>query len=431
MSQQQNVGTVQFFSTLNNIAKAVHTSLVNAPVTESRTGTQTAPVGFENVTDVPRVDQPAAQHTARVRLHTGPHLTSKSEYEAALALRNVHGIERVKNCGGTLYVYDNATGMWNHSEGAIYAQFCRLYTFRMRKWLAVNGQWRKLFKALKTITMPDNGFLKRMESTSVGKVLFRNGYYDFEQSQFFTEFSPKIFFSFRIERDYNPNPSQSDVDFINQVLFVDPFTDAKTGQSVKHKLARSFAGTGLGTLSCLIFFGPSNSGKSVLADALLACGGDYVGMFNSKVLTQCPGKGVAGVQSKNLFTKRFCRILIANGLDPASTLYEAKIQEIFSAMETRTLFGANETFAPHFTFIVNSNVKPCIVPLNETGNCKVVTIDMPFQFTTNHITPVLAATNFKPADAELRSKVREARYQDALFYILTKSYNLSTLEQAN
>ena len=359
----------------------------------------------------------------------GLHLTCQNEYEAAVALKKLHNSNTddclIKYCDGMLFVYDKQTGLWNSDEISIRAEFCHRYLFEMGDWLTVNCKWKKLFECLKVINI-DADFLKRMELSAMGKVLFMNGYYDFETRTFSQQFDPTYFFPFRIERDYNALPAQEDVDFINKTLFVDAYKDIETGVFVKQKLSRAFAGTGLRDKSCVILIGFADSGKGVLTDALLSCGGKYMGNFDGGILVNQSGKD-AILRNKEFLLNRYCRVLLSNELDPGTTICGTTLQKYTSGGDTqegRLLFGQNIKFIPQFTLFINANDRPKIVPLNETDTGRVNSVDFPFQFTTKH-TKEKEKLNFKAADETIKEKVKQARYTDALFHILAESYTSS------
>ena len=169
------------------------------------------------------------------------HLVCGTEYDAAIALKELHGKDLFKFCDGQLYVYDRRSGMWNNNPITIHQQMLELYSEEIGVWVETVNKWKKVYQMLETSSI-DPMFLKRMQLTSLGKVLFRNGYWDFERRQFITEFSSSIFFPFRIEREYNPVRSDSDIKRVNKLLFVAPFRCKSVGAFVKQSLARAFAG---------------------------------------------------------------------------------------------------------------------------------------------------------------------------------------------
>jgi hypothetical protein len=223
------------------------------------------------------------------------HLTCRTEYEAALALKQLHGEELFKYCDGMLFVYDKRTGLWNCDEKTVHQQLLRDYSIEMGTWLETVTKWSKLYCMLQTHSV-DSMFLKRVQLSSLGKILFQNGYYDFEAGTFSDEFNHELFFPFRIERPYNAVRNQQHIDLVNQTLFVLPFETVETGKFVKCSLSRGLAG-------CIrdkrIYFniGPPNAGKGVLTDAMCACGEKYVGTFNGGIL-QCQGDKDCSLRNK-------------------------------------------------------------------------------------------------------------------------------------
>ena len=172
----------------------------------------------------------------------------------------------------------------------------------MGPWLETVSHWTKLYTMLQTQSV-DAMFLKRVQLSSLGKVLFRNGYYDFETHIFSTTFSHHLFFPFRIERHYNEVKTEEHIAQVNKILFIEPFESVAVGDFIKQSLARALAG-------CIrdkrIYFniGPPNAGKGVLTDALTACGERYVSTFNGGVL-QVQGDKDCSLRNKEFLEKRW------------------------------------------------------------------------------------------------------------------------------
>ena len=350
------------------------------------------------------------------------HLMFKNETDAAMKLIEIHGKELIKYCEGSLYVYDRSTGLWNNDEISIRNTIQKSYTFELADWVQVNKEWDKLYKAIKSLCL-DPKFLKRMELTGMGKILFQDGYWDFESNEFCKTFNPKYYFPFRIERCFNPNPSAEHIAHVNKVLFDDSYSDKETGTFMKQKLSRSVAGTGMRDKSCIIMIGEPDSGKGVLIDACIAAIESYAGTFNSEVLVNQKTNGDPSLRYKEFLSKASCRLLFSSETDKDSSIDGTLVQKLTSGGDTLTgrhLHANNVEFIPQFVVFLLANDKPKIVPFNDTDTGRVFSINFPYQFTTKPIPE--NSVVFKKADPTIKDQIRETWFKDALFYILTQNY---------
>jgi len=113
-------------------------------------------------------------------------------------------------CQDILYVFDDTTGLWTTKEATfhkIIRRFERELTFLQLKQGEHGVKWIKTTRSygstlslmknipvlIKSMTMDDD-WLRRKENTSLGKLLFHNGYYDGHTQTFHDKFDPNILF---------------------------------------------------------------------------------------------------------------------------------------------------------------------------------------------------------------------------------------------
>jgi phage/plasmid-associated DNA primase len=390
------------------------------------------------------------------------HVICKNESDAAIELRKLHGQDLFKYCENTLYVYDKQSGLWNCTEKAIHQQLLGQYAVEMGHWLETINSWSKLYSMLQTLS-GDATFLQRVHQSSLGKVLFRNGFYNFNTKTFSSEFDPSIFFPFRIERDYNPIRNTNHIEYVNLTLFVLPFSSKSTGTFIKQSLARAIAG-------CIrdkrIYFniGPPNAGKGVLTDAMSESFGPYVGTFNGGVL-QCQADKDSSLRNKEFYENRWCRALFSNEMPmnkPIDGIFLKVISSGGDKITGRKLFDNNSKFISHSTTFVNGNDRPKIVPADEATTFRLITTrfantfelqpeittyydqqasDEPFdvdrylkdyrQKEEIESLQVMSgnddgnASKKLIADPDIKEKVQQEWFQDALFHIIADAYTKS------
>ena len=144
-------------------------------------------------------------------------------------------------CLGTLYVFDNKTGMWS-SDNIQYKKIIMSLSEDLRliknnmgeKYLSNNsyGSTKSLMDVLpcliKTLCVNDD-WLKQKECSSLGKLLFNNGYLDFKNGfKFFDKethgFNPDILFMAKIDKDFLPF-DEKQMEYVNDIkqrLFYNP-----------------------------------------------------------------------------------------------------------------------------------------------------------------------------------------------------------------
>ena len=193
-------------------------------------------------------------------------------------------------CKGVLYVFNENTGIWEDNKTAYYDVIKRytsdLYVMSREK----NGDWKvsstksygntvSLMDKI-PILMPtlctNNNWIRDKQNSSLGKLLFNNGYYDYHKGLFYDKetygFNPEILFMGKVHHDFTPFTDEELVymDDIRKRFFYDTLGE-DAGNYFILNLARGLAGDMVKRL--LFALGPTNTGKTVLCEALTAtCG---------------------------------------------------------------------------------------------------------------------------------------------------------------
>jgi muconolactone delta-isomerase len=127
----------------------------------------------------------------------------------------------------------------------------------------------------------NDAWISTAPKSSLRKVLFLNGYYDFLKGEFITfgnpAFDNSIVFFERINYSYEPTLDEK-IDDVKKRLFYDPL-GKEVGDYMILNIARGLAGDCMKRI--LFCLGSGNTGKSILTLAIQhACGG-YYGDFNA------------------------------------------------------------------------------------------------------------------------------------------------------
>lgn len=201
---------------------------------------------------------------------------------------------------GTLYFFDTDTGLWerdNKSHDAYFKNVTRHKDKLIFSGLDEGGKEKEYnyggmkTKALHMLSyvqanVKETYFLKDLDS-SIGKLLFSDGIYDFKTNVFTPGFDENIIFIHRINRPFPTERNEESILYLYHILFQKPFDKnietIKAGDFLLQTIARGLYGDY--TVKQFTFsVGNGNSGKGMLVTALKSAFGHYVGEFDGNQL---------------------------------------------------------------------------------------------------------------------------------------------------
>jgi len=341
-------------------------------------------------------------------------------------------------CLGELYVYDKTTGKWDNKETAHYRV---IMTLSDKLFLLTNdkdgnavrtknsygnteGLMKKLPKIIKTLC-EDNNWIDIQQYSSLGKILFTNGYYDFKQGKFYEKDedgfnSPEILFINRINRSFDPFDDE-DMTYIANIkkrFFHDPL-GIDMGNYMALNLARGLAGD---KMKRIIFgLGGTNCGKSVLTTACRLSCGEYVGNFNAENLAYRQTSNDEASIMRWAMLARFKRLIFSNEIKNTTDLNGNMIKKISSGGDiiVARCHGGNETeFILHFLAIIMANDMPKIKPYDDAVNerCRVFGYDKQFVEEPSNEFELLM-------DKNIEQEMLTDRFQRCFLGLLMKEYS--------
>lgn len=130
----------------------------------------------------------------------------------------------------------------------------------------------------------DNSWYQSIFSSSLGKILFKNGYWDFELCKFVKnksdDYDNSIIFLEIIDRDYVPLSYVEEIECekYKKMLFYDSFSK-DVGDYYLLQLSRALAGNCM--KRALFGIGPGNTGKSFIGSTMKNAFTSYIGNFNA------------------------------------------------------------------------------------------------------------------------------------------------------
>lgn len=290
-----------------------------------------------------------------------------------------------------------------------------------------------MLKFVSTYAPTNDNFWEDNIETSIGKLLFEDGIYDYETKTFTKGFNNKIVFKSNIPREYNGSPTKESIDFVNRVLFEEPFEDNSDGKSealfLKRALARGIYGD-YKAKAYYMLLGLSNSGKGVTSGAMIsAFGRGYVKTFNSENLYY--NKNSADEEMKNRWLLDICygRLAFSNEMDTenkiVNTVVLKKITSGGDENRARGLFKEAVSFVNRSTMFLFGNDCPAMKPYDEATQRRGNFIDMPFQFVEN---PDPTNAIQKSGIYDIKDRFRDNDdLKDALVYIMIEAYHNYTI----
>ena len=342
-----------------------------------------------------------------------------------------------KYCEGNLYVFQD--GVWL-SDDATYRAI--ISKFNDVLWVGVANRKTQLYEASSVKSygnttdlknriikeMPslciDNDWIKRTERSSLGCLMFMNGYLNLRTGLFYDNetypFNPDIVFTYKIPHKW-VQENDADVMYrlsIEKRLFHDPLGRA-VGDFLIYNLARGLAGD---VMKRIIFgLGYGNTGKSTLSKALLRSCGGYVDTFNANNLAYKHTGQDQAQQNRWIMLKRNKRIILSNEINSQITLNGNGIKALSSGgdeLEGRGHGEAERTFSIQFLSVVFANDLPTIKPYDDAIDKRIRVASYTKQYVDGEPSNEMELKG----DPEIDSEIDTLRFQQAFVKVLILKY---------
>jgi len=272
-----------------------------------------------------------------------------------------------------------------------------------------------------------------MYKSSLGKILFKNGYYDFHKGLFF-KFADKaydhtIIFIKHIDYDFIiPKTVKRGeeilvfADYVADVksrLFIDPFGEAMANYYILN-LARGLAGDAMKRI--LFGIGSADTGKSTITTALDKIAGSYFGTFNGNNLAMKKFANPDDAQALRwVMLLAGCRIIASNEIAPDAIINGEILKKLVSGGRDKVVargHGGYETeFNISFLPIVYANDLDKIQPFDDAIKTRVRSI--PYEKVYKDVpSNIFELKKDKGLDAEILTMP----FRYAFLTLLTESY---------
>jgi hypothetical protein len=279
-------------------------------------------------------------------------------------------------CNDNLFVFNKENGLWESNKTSYYKiiqQFTdELYILdsndkkTKRSYGNTLSLMENIPKLMKTKCI-NNNWINETNSSSLGKLLFNNGYYDLKQKKFYTEFNPSIVFHGKIHFDWEElNEEELEyMDSIRERLF-HLTLGQKMGDYLIMMCARALAGDCIKNIC--FGLGGTNCGKSIIGKAFRQAFGEYVGSFNGENLALKISSGDEAQALRWALLLRYKRLIISSEMKQQIELNGNMIKKVSAGSDEligRTHGKEEEGFIPHFLALCFANDLPPIKPSDD------------------------------------------------------------------
>jgi phage/plasmid-associated DNA primase len=348
-----------------------------------------------------------------------------------------NNIVRDKN---DIYYFNNTNGLWENNDSAFRIAVNKhknnliFFDQISNKYINYGGIEKNVQSMKKWILslLTDNEFISKNSDSSIGKLLFSDGYYDFFTNQFIPEFNQNIVFFKRINRPFPKDRNEDLIKFVSDTLFINAFNDndsLEAGVFLKKYLCIGLIGDYF-RKKFIFATGDANCGKGVLVNAFRNSFDGYIDEYDANNLLYNPlnsqdeAKKLSWI--KDLLGVRIafsneCRISDNRGIDGNLLKTLASGSDI---MKIRSNYESQNNFINRSTMFMLSNDCPNITPI-DTGVCeRAKFIRYKLRFVNNPV-----SSDEKLADPTIKIKFQSDDYKNALLFVMIDTFNSMTFDE--
>jgi len=335
--------------------------------------------------------------------------------------------------GDDVYYFNDTNGLWESNETAFRIAVNKhkdkliFHDPETGKLINYGGIEKNVMSMKKWLValLEDLNFITKNIDSSLGKLLFADGIYDFMTNTFIKGFNNDIIFIKRINRNFPEKKDEDLIKKVHDILFVDAFNDIEgfeSGIYLKKSLCMALYGDYY-RKKFLFSTGLSNCGKGLLVNAFRNAFDGYIDEFDANNLlynqnSQDESKKLAWV--KDLIGVRIafsneCRVINNKGID--GNLLKA-LSSGSDGMKIRSNYESQQNFINRSTMFELANDVPPITPMDSGVNERVRFIRYKLHFVQNPTNP-----DERLADPEIKIKFQTDEYKSALFFVMIDTYN--------
>lgn len=261
--------------------------------------------------------------------------------------------------------------------------------------------------------------------SSIGKLLFKNGIYNFDTREFVEEFNPNTIFLGRINRDFSSTRNAVIEAEIHKIFFEDPYLDDQKEQGLFYKtaLARAIYGD-YRAKRCYITVGRANCGRGLLTEALSLTFGSFVDIFEANALLFNSHSSEDSAKKNAwlvpLVNKRMC---ISNEIELTGRFIDSNRLKTLCGggddIKARQNYVNDTRYSVLSTFFLLANDIPAIKPADEGLMNRMCVNELRKTYTS---TPTPGRSDEVLEDKTLKDKFADPVWLDAFFWVLADAW---------
>ena len=340
------------------------------------------------------------------------------------------------SCKGDLYMFIKNKGLWSSSNAeqrAIVASFSdNLHIIKEKdgEEFKTNKSYGNDLKLQMTLlkylesSNIDNKFIENSSRSTLGKLLFSNGYYDFRNKKFVTLDNIKpyetVFFAGidRKLKNLKTHAQQAYKAELIKKLFHDPL-GVEMGDYLMVNLARGLAGDMMKRV--LFGLGGTNCGKSVFTTAMLEAFSPYAGTFNATNLSYNNNTGDEASKLRWALLLKDKRLIFSNEIKSTDAIDGNSLKKISSGGDEllgRTHCKEETSFLLQPLSVIMANDLPKIQPYDDAVDARVRVISYKKQFVDDP-----KGEDELKADRAITNQFKEFEFKNTLTHIMLEAYN--------
>ena len=333
---------------------------------------------------------------------------------------------------GIVWAYDETKGIWCCDESFIH----ELITNKPLQWrqqsalgmkthdyAGVVKNSKNLLTKLPFVMSSNDGWMRSRIQTDIGKLLFKDGIYDFRTATFTPAFNHNIVFTNSMPRNF-PIKIQDKINFIRKTSFIDPFIGTEDADCLLFNLMTAMIGD-YTRKKYVMGLGDTNSGKGMLIQLISNAVGSLCSTFNGNDLLCRYAGGESSRENgwiMNIHNTRFAfsSEIRISPTDKNSVIDGNQLKTITSggdAIKARGLYKDATSIINKSTLFMLANDIPPIHPIDDAIRNRTQVIQYGCSFVNN---PTRA--NERQSNPDLSRLYGLPEYGDAFFWLMVEEY---------
>lgn len=280
----------------------------------------------------------------------------------------------------------------------------------------------------KAVTFKEDDWFNKSVKSSLGKILFKNGYYSFTEKLFYPfdhkDYNHSIVFFEQIPYDFGKLTPEEEKkrDEIKEQLFTKPFGE-ELGNYYILNIARALAGDEMKRI--LFGIGSGNTGKSMMTAAIKSSCGGYYGAFSAVNIAYNKSSADDASKLRWIMLLQTKRIIISNEIQSNIELDGNMLKKIsnggYDDIVARGLFEKETSFKVSFLPIIFANDLDKIKPIDDALINRIRGIPYTKVFVDKKAEE---CNEFElPIDEGLKNDIETLTFKRAFMALLTRAYN--------